>query len=254
MRFFSRDMYNQLPSASPSPTPSLGPNTTHMSDLPPDRSESPYEIRLSPMVTKRMSLDAFGTPSPPPVSQPPSSGGDIEEVLEEGGVGEEGEEAGGESAGYLHTTLSTIEEGLSAAQESVNDRSRAIPLSLSQARTVLDQTFYYTPFSAKLDHRGLPLPSSEPEIGACSPRQHLSCPPLPASELLLGAHSGYTRSLESELQCARNVIQCLEEELSRVTNATEGHRDSVMQQKAWESKIKAIQDLIQERDEGEHRT
>ena len=54
-----------------------------------DRAESPFEVKFSPMVVKRMSLDAFGTSSLVTVGSAPTASGvadDAEgdaEVLEE---------------------------------------------------------------------------------------------------------------------------------------------------------------------------
>lgn len=253
IRFFSRDMYEPSSSrSSPSAsTPPIPLNVSQSSYLD-ARSESPFEVKLSPMVTKRMSLDAFGTSTPPLLSHVAAPSSDIEELAEEDeGASSEAElniETGDEvheTPIKHHTTLSTIQEASSSCQDTSSSRE------YGQTSASLGVTQYYTPASSALDSRGIPRAFDSPFLPP-NYRQHLSCPPLLISGALLSAQSEHTKALSHELKCAKDVIASLEEELAEMRVRAEKAEQVDEEEKQWLHKAKELEGLLAERDDGEY--
>lgn len=185
------------------------------------------------MVTKRMSLDAFGTP---PMNTPSiSSASGMEELTEEDESSEDSIERVAEVSGYPHTTLSTIDEGSSANREA--------PASVGR-------TLYYTPPSAT-PNLELRLPSTDSPFIPPPQRQHLSCPPLPVTQALLSAHGDHARALDAELQCARDLIKSLEGEVDEMRQRAEKAERQIGEGEAWRSKVAQLEERLKQREEGE---
>jgi len=244
IRFFSRDTYKRLespsPSLSPMPSPSPAEAGSSNTDVRPTskqdkRSSSPFEVKLSACVTKRMSLDAFGTPSPPH-SDENISEATMEELLEEYDsdnsdiISNEDDNVHGEieavdviegmSAAFQHTSLSTIQESSSTRGNSSSmiglapTSAEGVPYSSTPATGMMTtgKTPYFTAdssFPSSLDESGLPVITSFPSIG----RKHASAPPMGVTQRLLEAHVEHTRALRSEVDMSDEVRKVLEKEL-----------------------------------------
>ncbi|WVQ93442.1 hypothetical protein IAU59_000516 [Kwoniella sp. CBS 9459] len=212
------------------------------------RSSSPFEVKLAPSVTKRMSLDAFGTPTPPRSDDDHGPDRDaFEEVLEnvwedqmshtatgvevelgddlsfdeehEEIAGSEGEQLddGGLEAHRSHH-LSTIDETPSSQELSAAD----IPIYITpdvEAKPTPPGTRYFTPMPPLLDDRGLPTPRSY----SPSPltRRFLSAPPLSITPSLLQARSDHTQALKDQLKASEVVIDVLRGEIDELRNRVE---------------------------------
>lgn len=204
------------------------------------------------MVTKRMSLDAFGTPTPPLLTHSTRSASDIEELAENDDEENDLDSVADVSLSYSekespvpHTTLSTIQEA------SFSSRDIADASAYTQTPGSHGVTQYFIPASETLDNRGLPLPSNDSPFLPLKFRQNLSCPPLPINEALLSAHSEHAQALVHELECARNVIGELEDELKAMkVRAEEAVREDE-DERAWLNKAKELEGLLAERDEGQ---
>lgn len=248
-RFFSRDMYslpttstplalhasNRQPSSSTVSSASTGAELaaierrklTHSR-----RSSSPFEVKLTPTVSKRVSLDAFGGSGVPPSGT--SSG--HEEVLEDeneslsfevhgslivhdDSYDDSGQDSHGDSvslpttqtteealATFHATTLSTINEVSSGDQQDLVRENGGLP------------TRYYTPLdSPPADEPQSPLSTSPILL----PRQHFSAPPLGQTRHLLQAHETHATALDDELRAAHAVIEGLQSEARRLRDAME---------------------------------
>lgn len=170
------------------------------------RSSSPFEIKLTPVVSKRISLDAFGTS---PLNLP-----DQEELLEDEGVGE--------MEYHGNNTLSTIDESPSSGGNS-SERSTILPdasggysLPRSPTPEALDafQTHYYTPTSSSPAESH---PAFSPFIQSRYVSAHTSRaipPPIDMQDELAVA-------LQNQLVVSGNVIAELQAEARKLRDAVE---------------------------------
>lgn len=212
--------------------------TTTNSDDPPERkkanhsrrSSSPFEVKLSATVSKRVSLDAFGGGLD---TSEPSSG--QEEVLED--IQSESEQADDDCEGdeserdafseyplygssqydqaavdlteYHATTLSTIEE--------VSSRDQEASILIG---TAVQETRYFTPPGT---------PNAKPYVARDSPflppRKHLSAPPLREARIVIQAHEVHTKKLNNQLQASERVVTELQAETRKLRNALEEEAD-----------------------------
>ncbi|OCF31681.1 hypothetical protein I316_06686 [Kwoniella heveanensis BCC8398] len=278
VRFFSRDLYAPASATPPSKsvksphrraesdqlTPTRSPYHRRAESSPAaspirlrkqafdkaaKRSSSPFEVKLAPSVTKRMSLDAFGTPTPPRSDD--DHGDALEEVLENVWEDEmthidsahhndlednlsfdegdqvsdtEGQilEHGGLDAHQSHH-LSTITESPSSQEISAGD----IPIYITpelQTRSMQPATEYFTSNSPALNDQGLPTPASY----SPSPltRKYLSAPPLGITPSLLQAHSDHTQALKDQLRASEVVIDVLRGEIDELRSCMETEKEA----------------------------
>jgi len=220
-------------SVTPSPA-SLKPlNIQSASDVTgsEDRSESPFEIKLSPLVTKRMSLDAFGAASPsPPVDAvaPPT---DIEELVEEDDD-TEAVDVSRLGAGHIESDLSSLPE--SSSGQDLSEKP----------------TQYFTPFSAGEVTEGLSLLTPASPFLPPDRRRHVSCPPFPGTQSLLQAHGDHTKALSYELGCARRLIKETEQELHDAKKRLEEAEKGEDREQAYLFRMTELEELLAERDQG----
>ncbi|KAK4688192.1 hypothetical protein P7C73_g1919, partial [Tremellales sp. Uapishka_1] len=193
LRFFSRDLRGPMSSTPNSSTShgSLTPYHVRQDTLTPTpdarkssfdsrRSASPFEVMLSPLATKRMSLDAFGAGSPVAFDLNRNNHGEAheEEVLQD-----DDETGEMEQIECGETSLSTIEEWSGERNQSV----------------------YHTPGN---------LPPSR-EMDSSLNLRHASAPPLGLTLSLLGAHGDHARALNKEIRACKTVIEVLLDEKTR---------------------------------------
>lgn len=242
IRFFSRDMYSSVGltstplamHASSRQTSSSTFSTSNGGDQEKierkkathaRRSSSPFEVKLTPTVSKRVSLDAFGGTAAPVDGR--SSG--YEEVLDDiPSIGEEDssfdrpdvEQGAGSSEGgvgplatFHATTLSTINEVSSGDQ--IQDH-----LDTGHPNDILPSR-YYTPDASSQRIEVYQDPPS-PFI---PPRQHFSAPPLSTTRSLLEAHENHATALDDELRASMTVISELQAEARRLQDAFEEESD-----------------------------
>lgn len=189
------------------------------------RSSSPFEVKLTPTVSKRVSLDAFGGVIAPTVAAEREG---LEEVLEDISDMEEGEEDDDEEesfgdqigedfgsvpdmsgtamdvlATFHGTTLSTINEVSSGDQFDLTSRSG------------IQATRYYTPADSPGDRE---VVSYSPML---PPRQHRSAPPLTPTRNLLRAHEERNATLDDEIRASMTLISELQAESRRLHDAYE---------------------------------
>ena len=206
IRFFSRDTYGQPLSSTPSVPESgpLAPPSTKFDR----RSSSPFEVKLSPLVAKRISLDAFGSPSPPRSDDDHSP--DAVEQLKDAEDSFDLEISDFQGLADFHgTSLSTIKESplsrgdqsmsadlaspvtsapwrppqryagpSSATQASISDQGISMRRHDITPDTEARRTRYYTPASSPIPRSGgLPLPAESPFVPSrsdCLPHPPLS--------------------------------------------------------------------------------
>ena len=320
MRFFSRDMYGR-PTPSPSPSPSPSPQQVKQGlpygdssmvcvegvsrdfvgdDTSPQprpitdslrrrhnrRSSSPFEVKLTPIVTKRMSLDAFGAPEPPVTS---SDSGHTENPIEESEEmldEAEGEDEPDEEAQivmpqvthFRHTSLSTIRETPSskASEDSSLLQPAQTPLAPRTPGSGLKtcqtgRTEYFTPLSPTNHSVGDvsviedSFVSSVPDRSMISPsvrrEKYRSAPVLPIKRPsstwtpLLDTSDAVERlrELETELRARETVLVQLKEEL-RVLKAKEQARE---EEESWDKRVqrhhemRELQERLEDKEEGE---
>ncbi|EIW69010.1 hypothetical protein TREMEDRAFT_62726 [Tremella mesenterica DSM 1558] len=219
IRFFSRDMYSpegldssftSSPSSSDTHSPghTKTPSTTSKIDK---RASSPFEVKLTPMVTKRMSLDAFGASSPE-ISD--FVGGQAEELVDEPTDDLTPAMDGGAEVLFHTTTLSTIDESPLSAQSAQQEGTEWS----SETDSPSEQTRSHTPSSRPvLGAHGLPLPHRRPYVE----RKHSSAPPMGISQALLEAHADYTKALQREIKAGEDVVEELQAESRQLRDALE---------------------------------
>ena len=239
VRFFSRDMYSQIGHSS---TPLAAQSEFRQSSSStfsapaPDgkverkkashsrRSSSPFEVKLTPTVSKRVSLDAFGGTSAPAIAAEQEG---MKEVLDdisdleeednddEASFGDQiGEDYGDEPpmsgsvmdalATFHGTTLSTINEVSSGDHSDMPSQSGIQP------------SRYGTPSGSPGRYEA--VASSSPML---PPRQHLSAPPLRPTRDLLRAHQNPSNTLDDELRASMTLISELRAESRRLQDAYE---------------------------------
>ena len=163
-----------------------------------------------------MSLDAFGTPSP---EGDTTTGEHAEEELLKDFDDQECEEESDsqcyDQEGCQTTRLSTIRESPSSFD------STPIRMELAKSTPPTERTTYHTPLSrpARLDARGLPLPS--PPRHSYHPPKHSSAPPLGITQALLAAHANHTEALRKQISAAELVIEKLQAEARQLRDALE---------------------------------
>ncbi|WWD16489.1 hypothetical protein CI109_100915 [Kwoniella shandongensis] len=283
IRFFSRDMY--APPISSSSTDSPSTTTTSANSLSPSkaspnhrraesspspsraksreafdraakRSSSPFEIKLSPYVTKRMSLDAFGTPTPPKSEEEEAEKG-MEELLEEA-YGEDGDcsedddneesskpndqdpeaefadtwphetdhQDGNEEndhpvASFRNTTLSSICETFSFRSRNSQDTS-----SFTLPRRSSGASGSYNDW---IPHRTVSDTPHQPNLSSAGlplprsrpsspvlPGRLLSAPPLGMSSALLHSHIEHARALQNQIDAERLTTNILRSEVEEI--------------------------------------
>ncbi|WVQ64926.1 uncharacterized protein L199_003096 [Kwoniella botswanensis] len=279
VRFFSRDTYPPVSpsnSASPDTTPSKPPAKTsparsinHRSPAkhrraesspacspirrPPSkskesefsraakRSSSPFEVKLSANVSKRMSLDAFGA-TPITTCFGEDAEGNLEEVLE--GEGEAGahdlqdqsyrneyplQDEGLE--GYEAHELSNITESPFSEDHSTTYQISIVDHTpINQHTTTDTSTKFFTPLSPSLWAQGLPLPPSYASPLPLLRRKHLSAPPLSVTNTLLEAHADHTKALKDQLKAREFMMDVLKSENEELKTVMENIRQEKEQQ------------------------
>ncbi|WWC96945.1 hypothetical protein V866_003820 [Kwoniella sp. B9012] len=261
VRFFSRDTYPPVSpsnSISPDTTPSKPPAKTsptrsinHRSPAkhrraesspacspirrPPSksrerefsraakRSSSPFEVKLSANVTKRMSLDAFGA-TPIASCFGEDANGNLEEVLE----GEGEEEAHDQQDQSYRNEYQLQDEGLEGYEAHELSNITESPFSEDHCTTYqisivdhtpIDQhtitdanTRSLTPLSPSLSAQELPLPPSPAWPLPLLRRKYLSAPPLSVTNTLLEAHADHTKALKDQLKAGEFMMDVLKSE------------------------------------------
>ena len=288
IRFFSRDTYTAM-SDSRSSTPSLAPIATAgqgTSDR--CRSASPFEVKFSPMVTKRMSLDAFGTHRAAPTSESPAKGREVEVLMEEDGndvyeddsslshyddtdrdaeeeeeedADEEDAEDEGEDLGRIIGQRESLYEGFQSASSSTIreasnthlDHSFSSSAKLTGSpgsieNTVICNDALHTP---RLNKNGLPLPTTESPFIPPAYRQHLSAPPIPTVDIDHDSESKRARAVQGELAAARLAIERLESECGDLRALVEQQQQDKRSFASFEHKVKELEELLREKYEGE---
>jgi hypothetical protein len=246
IRFFSRDMYSHPHSSTPlamqpggSRHASSSTFSTTTSEEQPERkrptlhsrrSSSPFEVKLSATVSKRVSLDAFGG-SAPAVSNEAA----VEEELLEDIASESEEDYGDESeegdrfqvgidfgqstsqysqttlnlATFHGTTLSTIDE---VSSRNIADITTEHSLPQPQ-----DTRYFTPPASPRKVTQEL---SQSPFL---PPRKHLSAPPL--RDAVVRAQEAHTKALRDQLEASGRVITELQAEARALRDAVEEEAD-----------------------------
>ena len=255
IRFFSRDTYTPMsPSPSPDDSPVVQQKTAISESSTGDRSESPFEVKLSAMVTKRMSLDAFGAPNPPLANDADSSisvfsMAEMEEILEDEEGSEEAEsdhgsdddadndEMGGlgvDNEEYSYTTQSSVQEGSTRTSDSLNTKMTPNPESLGKAHN-------RTQYPHVVDR--------SPRTHSLIRRQHTSCPPWPPSQALLAADGDQFKLLKAELDCSMKVIADLRAKLAHTSSVTV-NSISEFEEKLNEARVCEMEQLLIAKEDG----
>lgn len=237
-------MYEPM-SATPSPLslkPLSVPSATDVANSE-DRSESPFEVKLSPLVTKRMSLHAFGTAAASFSSEHVVPWTDTEELIDD---------HRDEQPGDVTEDVAAVEErevpDLSTVQESLSVQQTSGTSSCGPSTS--ENTRYYTPFSAPHNSPMPPLPSREPCAIPTTRRQYSSCPPLPVTRSLLRAQGDHTQALSHELNCAKALIKQMEKDLRDAKKRLERAERSNDMEQALLIRMQELEDLLAERDQG----
>ncbi|TYJ55847.1 hypothetical protein B9479_003499 [Cryptococcus floricola] len=224
------------------------------------RSSSPFEIKLSPHVTRRMSLDAFGTPTAPTFTNPHEKEEGVEELAEYDESFEE--EVSWEEnqlslqdrfedqqvtqvyeqdmrsydevlADFQATELSTIMESSSSrGHESQYMSSEGRPTRRSTpppARPSWDlfseRTQERLPTTPGLSSNGLPLPSPTPTTPLIH-KKYASAPPLVGvSPQLLDAHLEHSQSLQDQVKAGVTMMEVLKSEVAEMRRRLSEERE-----------------------------
>nr|KIR86891.1 hypothetical protein I308_02580 [Cryptococcus tetragattii IND107] len=235
--------------AESSPSPGRKPRDTFSKAA--KRSSSPFEIKLSPQVTRRMSLDAFGTPTDL-LFNSHNKDDKIEEITDVGESYEsrdwhQAEEAKAEKplsqtydtnqdeffssdeqplATFRGTELSTImESSCSRGNESQcmsSEIGRGSPMQShgSLPRPSWDpfsNNEWQQPFTPKLTADGLPMPNSMSPASPLLHKKYTSAPPLVGvSPRLLDAHLEHSQSLKDQISASSVIMEVLKSEVAEM--------------------------------------
>jgi hypothetical protein len=216
------------------------------------RSSSPFEVKLSATVSKRVSLDAFGG------GLETAEAFGQEEVLEdiesesdhyeesEQDVSDHGlysssqySQAAVDLTEYHATTLSTIEE--------VSSRDLVNPAMIPG--NVVQNTRYNTPPGTPAKEY---VSRDSPFL---PPRKHHSEPPLRQAQVLIEAHEHHTKTLTDQLQASERVATSLQSETRTLRDALEEESDE--KRKAFldvglvQRELLQLEELCRDKDLGE---
>ena len=267
MRFFSRDMYSHPHSLTPlAMQPSTSRQTssstfsTSKSDDQPERkrptlghsrrSSSPFEVKLSATVSKRVSLDAFGGAAPVIMDSA------AQEDLLEDIVSESEEEYAKEQQHEVdsNNTQAAIDFGQAAPYDSQwttdRDSSQQSQHTLDQqySQTTLDlATFQGTTLSTIDEISSRNILDVTADLGAqpqgtryftppgsprnvdlsdspfVPPRKHLSAPPL--REAVIKAQEAHVQALKEQLEASGRLVTELQAEARKLQDALEEEAD-----------------------------
>ncbi|WVR03789.1 hypothetical protein IAU60_000784 [Kwoniella sp. DSM 27419] len=215
------------------------------------RSSSPYEVKLLPSVTHRMSLDAFGTPRGsrnPESSERPSRSDegdcssqgsqadrstpipdvqldDLSTQLDTSAEADDAHDLLADDGleGHESHHLSTIDESMLSSDitgASIQDLSRHTPASLVPQTAAF--THYYTPGAASCSE-STTSESVQPGLDLGS-RYH-SMPSAGLSASLLEVQAEHARALKEEVKTGQQVIELLKQDL-------EAQRQSLLDSRA----------------------
>ncbi|OCF57896.1 hypothetical protein L486_03917 [Kwoniella mangroviensis CBS 10435] len=237
------------------------------------RSSSPFEVKLSANVTKRMSLDAFGA-TPITSCFGDDADGNLEEVLER----EDEEEAHDHTDRSYRNNDRLQDEGLEGyeAHELSNitespfseDHSTTYQISIvdhtpiNQHTTTDTSTKFFTPFSPSLSAQGLPLPTSPTSPLPLLRKKYLSAPPLSVTNSLLEAHADHTKALKDQLKAGGFMMDVLKSENEELKTVMKNIRQEEEQQivdmksrnaelEVWKENCETINQLRQAMKENE---
>ena len=260
IRFFSRDTYTPMsPSPSPDDSPVVQQKTPISESSTGDRSESPFEVKLSALVTKRMSLDAFGAPTPPLANDADSSisvfsMAEMEEILEDEEGSDEAESDHDSDDGDDNNEMGIL--GVDNEEHGCNSRSS---FQEGSTQTFSESLYIRTtpnPESSVEGHNPNqhPLvgdqPMTLPWVPSPNYRQHSSCPPLSSSQVFLAADAHHFKLLRAELDHSVKVIADLKAKLAHTPSANITSV-KVYEEQQTEARICDLQMLLTAKEEGE---
>lgn len=179
------------------------------------RSSSPFEVKLTPTVSKRVSLDAFGG-TPAPVAE----GAGHEEVLDdisdmdEESLDDPVQDSVGEMPDWPETSIDVVATfhgtTLSTINEVSGDHSDVV------GHPGPEPSRYWTPSGTPAGRENV---STSPMLPS---RQHRSTPPFSSPRRnLLQAHEDHTTALDNELRASMTLISELQAESRRLQDALE---------------------------------
>jgi hypothetical protein len=195
------------------------------------RSSSPFEVKLSATVSKRVSLDAFGGAAP--VIMDSAAQEDLlEDIVSESEEEEYEEEEhhhedpdhfqvaidfGQATSQYSQTTLdlATFQGTTLSTIDEVSSRN-VINITTEDAAPLRQGTRYFTP-------PGSPRDADLSDSPFVPPRKHLSAPPL--REAVIKAQEAHVRALKEQLEASGRLVTELQAEARKLQDALEEEAD-----------------------------
>lgn len=215
------------------------------------RASLPFEVKLSPSVTKRMSLDAFGAQ----ISDRPSIGDDqrsMEELVEDEIAHDE--EAARDAEAARQMTVAQSLEGFQATPLTTIDESPDMSSSIGSgietpaSFACFDRTRYFTPVTpSQLPEFPLPPLYSTPPH---QPRRHLSAPPLGITQTLLNVQSGHNAALQEKVREGEGIIELLKDEMEALREELQLQRRKEVQE--TEEELAELTRSLQAKDKGQY--
>ncbi|WWC87912.1 uncharacterized protein L201_002812 [Kwoniella dendrophila CBS 6074] len=197
------------------------------------RSSSPFEVKLSANVTKRMSLDAFGAST---LSKPEYVEEKSQEILETPYSDEVGKEESLEGSfedkhdpdeyqlrddgleGYEAHELSKITESPWSKDHSTNHEYFLDQTPDHQHTTIDTTTKFFTPISPILNAQGSRLMTT-PERSPLIRRKYMSAPPTTKTTSLSEAQADHSEALQDQLRAEEFMMDILKSEIDDLREA-----------------------------------
>lgn len=216
------------------------------------RSSSPFEVKLSATVSKRVSLDAFGG------AQEIATNSGQEEVLEDIQSGSDHSEHFSDNSAEISFDQPSSSQYTPAAVDLTDYRGTTLStIAEVSSRDLVDPATILG--DNKQATRYLTPPGSPNYVSRDSPflppRKHLSEPPLHQAHVLIEAHENHAKTLADQLQASERVVTCLQAETRRLRDALEEESDE--KRKAFldvgsvQRELLELEELCREKDLGE---
>jgi len=199
------------------------------------RSSSPFEVKLSATVSKRVSLDAFGRVAPITMDSAAQ-----EELLEDIASESEGEES--EEEDQHEDEPDTVQVAIDFGQATSQYSQTTLDLATFQGTTLstIDEVSSRNILDITTDHiipqpqgtqyftpPGSPTKQDLSDSPFLPPRKHLSAPPL--REAVIKAQEAHVTALKDQLEASGRLVTELQAEARKLSNALEEETDEKRQ-------------------------
>jgi len=201
------------------------------------RSSSPFEVKLSATVSKRVSLDAFGGAAPIPMDSAAQ-----EELLDDIMIEDEEDEEDYEESDHNEEETDRFQVAIDFGQASSQYSQTTLDLATFQGTTLstIDEVSSQNIINVTADHivpqpqgtryytpPGSPRNADLSNSPFVPPRKHLSAPPL--REAVTKAQEAHVKALKDQVEASNRLITELQAEARKLRDELDEEADEKRQ-------------------------